>query len=49
MRVLDLEDIAEPDASYDVVLCRHGLQFTVEPTAAAEQIARVLRPEAGSR
>ncbi len=44
IRVLDLEDIAEPDASYDVVLCRHGLQFTIEPTAAAEQIARVLRP-----
>ncbi len=44
VRVLDLEDIAEPDASYDVVLCRHGLQFTVEPTAAADQIARVLRP-----
>jgi SAM-dependent methyltransferase len=44
VRVLDLEEIAEPDASYDVVLCQHGLQFTVEPIAAANQIARVLRP-----
>jgi len=43
-RVLDLEDIAEPDESYDVALCRHGLQFTVEPTVAAAEIARVLKP-----
>jgi len=44
VRPLDLEQIAEDDASYDVVLCRHGLQFAVDPAAAAGEIARVLRP-----
>jgi SAM-dependent methyltransferase len=44
IRRLDLEAIDQDDASYDVVLCRHGLQFTVEPDAAAREIARVLRP-----
>jgi SAM-dependent methyltransferase len=43
-RVLDLEDIDEPDASYDVVLCREGLMFAVDPARAACEIARVLRP-----
>ncbi len=44
VRRLDLEAIAEPDASYDVVLVRHGLQFAVDPAAAVAEIARVLRP-----
>jgi ubiquinone/menaquinone biosynthesis C-methylase UbiE len=43
-RVLDLEAIAEPDASYDVVLCREGLMFATDPAAAAGELARVLRP-----
>jgi SAM-dependent methyltransferase len=43
-RVLDLEAIDEPDASYDVVLCREGLMFAVDPARAAREIARVLRP-----
>ena len=43
-RVLDLERIDEPDASYDVVLCREGLMFALDPSAAAREIARVLRP-----
>jgi ubiquinone/menaquinone biosynthesis C-methylase UbiE len=43
-RVLDLEGIAEPDRAFDVVLCRDGLQFTVEPARALAEIARVLRP-----
>ena len=30
-RRLDLERIDEPDASYDVVLCREGLMFALEP------------------
>jgi ubiquinone/menaquinone biosynthesis C-methylase UbiE len=30
-RQLDLDRIDEPDASYDVVLCREGLMFAVEP------------------
>jgi enediyne biosynthesis protein CalE5 len=43
-RVLDLECIDEPDGSYDVVLCREGLMFAVDPAAASAAIARVLRP-----
>ncbi len=44
VRRLDLEDIDEPDASYDVVLCRDGLQFALEPDRALREIRRVLRP-----
>ena len=43
-RVLDLDDIGEPDAAFDVVLCRDGLQFAMEPGRAVREIARVLRP-----
>lgn len=43
-RVLDLEQIREPDGSYDVVLCREGLMFATDPTRAAREIRRVLRP-----
>ncbi len=43
-RVLDLEQIAEPDGSYDVVLCREGLMFAADPAVAAREIHRVLRP-----
>jgi SAM-dependent methyltransferase len=43
-RVLDLERIEEPDGSYDVVLCREGLMFAVDPGRAAREIRRVLRP-----
>jgi SAM-dependent methyltransferase len=43
-RVLDLEDIDEPDASYDVVLCREGMMFAVDPARAAREMSRVLRP-----
>jgi SAM-dependent methyltransferase len=42
--VLDLEEIAQPDDSYDVVLCREGLMLTPDPTRASREIARVLRP-----
>jgi SAM-dependent methyltransferase len=41
---LDLEDIAQPDQAYDVVLSREGLQFAVDPARAAAEIHRVLRP-----
>jgi SAM-dependent methyltransferase len=41
---LDLEDIDQPDASYDVVLCRQGLMFAVDVQRAAIEIHRVLRP-----
>ena len=43
-RVLDLERIDEPAESYDVVLCREGLMFAVEPDRAARELCRVLRP-----
>jgi ubiquinone/menaquinone biosynthesis C-methylase UbiE len=43
-RVLDLEAIDEPDARYDVVLSRDGLQFTLQPARAIREIARILRP-----
>jgi SAM-dependent methyltransferase len=43
-RVLDLEQIDEPDAGYDAVLCREGLMFAADPVAAAREVARVLRP-----
>jgi enediyne biosynthesis protein CalE5 len=42
--VLDIEAIDEPVASTDVVLCREGLMFAVDPRQAAREIARVLRP-----
>jgi SAM-dependent methyltransferase len=43
-RRLDLEQIDEPDGAYDVVLCREGLMFATDPTRAAREIRRVLRP-----
>lgn len=42
-RELDLERIEEPDATYDVVLCREGLMFAADPARAAREIRRVLR------
>lgn len=43
-RVLDLEDIAEPDGCYDAVVCREGLMFAVDPAHAVAEMHRVLRP-----
>jgi SAM-dependent methyltransferase len=43
-RVLDLEQIGEPDGSYDVVLCREGLMLVPDPARAAAEIRRILRP-----
>jgi SAM-dependent methyltransferase len=43
-RELDLESIDEPDGSYDVVLCREGLMFAVDPARALREVRRVLRP-----
>ena len=43
-RELDLDRIEQPDASYDVVLCREGLMFALDPAHAVGEIARVLRP-----
>jgi SAM-dependent methyltransferase len=41
---IDLEQIDEGDASFDVVLCREGLMFAVDPDRAAHEIHRVLAP-----
>ena len=43
-RELDLEQIDEPDQSYDVVLCREGLMLVLEPDRGAREMRRVLRP-----
>lgn len=43
-RVADMEDLAEPACSFDVVLCREGLMFAANPALAAAEIRRVLRP-----
>jgi SAM-dependent methyltransferase len=43
-RRLELERIDGPDDSYDVVLCREGLMFALEPVRAVSEIRRVLRP-----
>ena len=43
-RVLDLEEIDEPDDAFDVVLCREGLMLVPDPARAAREIGRVLRP-----
>ena len=40
---LDLESIDQPDASYDVVVCRWGIMFAVDPARAALELRRVLR------
>lgn len=43
-RVRDIESIDEPDAAFDIVLCREGLMFALDPARAAREIHRVLRP-----
>ncbi len=43
-RLLDLEDLDLPDRSVDVVLCREALMLVPEPSRAAAEMARVLRP-----
>jgi SAM-dependent methyltransferase len=43
-RVLDLEHLDLPDACFDIAVCREGLMFALDPTRAATEIARVLRP-----
>ena len=43
-RVLDLEQIEQPDTSYDAMLCREGLMIVPDPARAAREIHRVLRP-----
>lgn len=42
--VLDIEQIDLPDDSVDVVVCREGLMFALDPEAALREITRVMRP-----
>jgi SAM-dependent methyltransferase len=44
IRELDMERLELPDASYDKVLCREALMLVADPTAAAREALRVLRP-----
>lgn len=41
---IDMEDIAFPDASFDVVLCREGLMLVPDQAAAVREAHRVLVP-----
>ena len=42
--VLDVAAIDRPDASFERVVCRMGLMFTLDPGRAFAEIRRVLRP-----
>ena len=44
LRRIDFEEIDEPDGAFDVVLCREGLMFAIDPARACAEAARVLRP-----
>ena len=41
---LDLDELGQPDQAYDVVLCREGLMFALDPAQAVAEIRRILRP-----
>jgi SAM-dependent methyltransferase len=41
---LDLDGLDQPDQAFDVVLCREGLMFALDPAQAVAEIRRVLRP-----
>ena len=43
-RQLELEWIELPTADVDAVLCRWGIMLVVDPSAAAQEIRRILRP-----
>jgi len=42
--VFDLEDIKQPDETFDVVLCRDGMMLALDPERAAREMRRVLCP-----
>ena len=44
MRVLDLERLGLPDASFDWILCSHVLEHVGDDRAAMRELHRVLRP-----
>ena len=41
---MDAENLALPDASFDVVLCALGLMYMPDPERAVQEMRRVLRP-----
>jgi len=43
-QVIDLERIGLADESFDIVVCREGLMFALDPGRAAREVSRVLRP-----
>lgn len=43
-RVMDAESLELPDASFDLVVCRFGLQIVTDPDRAIAEIRRVLKP-----
>lgn len=43
-RVMDAEGLDVPDASFDLVVCRFGLQIVTDPDRAIAEIRRVLKP-----
>ncbi len=42
--IFDQDSIDAADASFDAVVCRHGLMFSEEPIQAVREAVRVLRP-----
>ena len=42
--VLDASAIDRPDVSFDVVVCRMGLMFALDPVVALGEVSRVLMP-----
>jgi ubiquinone/menaquinone biosynthesis C-methylase UbiE len=44
--LMDIEQLALPDASFDAAVCGHGLQFAPDLSSALKEARRVLRPGA---
>lgn len=42
--VMDAEELTLPDASFDVAMCRFGLQIVTDPDKAIAEMYRVLKP-----
>jgi ubiquinone/menaquinone biosynthesis C-methylase UbiE len=42
--VMDMEQLAFPDGSFDAAVCGHGLQFAPDLARAMSEVHRVLRP-----